>query len=845
MFVDRLLSHLSVQTKVIFFLLPFVLSISAVGLTGLWASGLLEKRIETSNDVVQTLTGFRELTTSMSRFLSETTEAGLAEVRNRIARQQDTLSLMLDKARKHGDDALDIVDAGAMIAKTKDYLDVLWSLHSSKTELEARIQKSVSSIVASQSTIAEALKRVQREYQDDDAAAKGLLRDVAGFRALQATAEAARDAFASAPAVSDKRGAVETALPELKKRIRVSAMALSEQERPIARSLEDMLAKLKKSVEANDLSAQAVSDIGATLTQFNEKCGELEPIILRKLNEATIRFAAISAPAEKMMAVLADGRQLITSGYSIQIIMARFLVQPTPENQIRLKQEIVSIGKDLAKLERNAGDLPFYAGLNAKLVPALTSLDEASLSLVDVSRNRMSTFAQAASEIDAVWQRLVAFAERQKESASRARRDANSLSLGTTTLGIVISIFAGIGLVLTFKKPIGQITAAMRRLAEGVLDIQISGEARKDEIGDMARALGIFKANAISKRETEQASESLRALADEERRHSEAEKLAIDRQIAHAVEALGAGLERLAKGDISQPIETAFEGRLERLRTDFNQSLERLQATMRQVRENTVMIQHNASEMSAAADDLAHRTEQQAASLEETAAAVDEVTATVRASAVQTEEVDQIVRNSKESADASLSVMEKAIAAMGRIEEASDQIVQIIEVMDEIAFQTNLLALNAGIEAARAGESGKGFAVVAQEVRELAQRSGHAAGQIKGLISRARGEVSVGADLVQQTGMVLSRMSIDIVSVSERVGSISMASRDQSTALSEVNSAINRMDQTTQRNAAMVEETSAATRLLAQEAAALMEIVGRFRLERHDNAGPEATRKAA
>ncbi|OLP56298.1 chemotaxis protein [Rhizobium rhizosphaerae] len=844
MSVDKMLSRYSFQTKVILLLLPFVLSISVVGLTGIWASGLLQNRIETSNNVLQTLTGFRDLAASMHRFLSETTEAALVEVKDRIARQQDTLSLMLNEAQLDGG-ASDLAKARTTIEETGKYVDELWALHSNKTDLEARMQKSVSIIVSSQANIGEALRKVQRGVQDDENVAKGLLRDAGSIRALQAVALATQEAFASASDSASKRKVVEAALPELRKRIRMTAMALSESERPVVKSLDALLNDLQKTFQANDFSTKAVSDVAEKLRQFREFSATFSPIALRKLNDATDRFAAFSVPGEKAMTVLADGRQLMTSGYSIQIIFARFVLQPTPENQTRLMQEIASMRKDLAKLKQNAGVFPIYAELDARLVPALAVLEEASLRLVDISRERLSTFAQAAAEIDTVWRTLVSFAERQKESAGRDRSDANSISLGTTTIGILISIFAGAGLVVTFKRPIGQITMAMRRLAEGILDTQIVGDTRPDEIGDMARALGVFRANAVSKLQIEQESDRQRAAVEEERQRSEAAKRAFDRQIEHAVEALGAGLELLAKGDISQPIDTVFEGRLEQLRINFNQSLQRLQATIQQVKNTTVVIQRNASEMSAAVDHLAHRTEQQAASLEESAAAVDEVTSIVRASAVRAQEVDEIVRNARHSAVASLSVMEQAITAMGRIEGASDEIVHIIQVMDEIAFQTNLLALNAGIEAARAGESGKGFAVVAHEVRELAQRSGEAARQIKKLIDRTRGEVSVGADLVQQTGTVLSNISTDIETVCELVGSIAMASRNQATALAEVNGTINQMDNTTQRNAAMVEETNAATRLLAEEAAALMEIVDRFQLEGQSSSTRRATRTAA
>ncbi len=230
----------------------------------------------------------------------------------------------------------------------------------------------------------------------------------------------------------------------------------------------------------------------------------------------------------------------------------------------------------------------------AELAPAIDSMAAASAELVKVSQARKASYDQAGVDLNVIWKQLTTFAEMQKVSAGEERRDANSISIGATGIGILISIFAGIGLVLTFKGPIGQITGAMRRLAEGVLDTKINGEARVDEIGEMARALGVFKQNALSKIEIESRSEAERAQAEEERRRNDLEKQEIDRQIDFAVNALASGLGRLAKGDISETIDTPFHGRLEQLRNDFNQSLEHLQDTMTQIRSNTYMIQRNA-----------------------------------------------------------------------------------------------------------------------------------------------------------------------------------------------------------------------------------------------------------
>jgi methyl-accepting chemotaxis protein len=393
-------------------------------------------------------------------------------------------------------------------------------------------------------------------------------------------------------------------------------------------------------------------------------------------------------------------------------------------------------------------------------------------------------------------------------------------------------------------RPLKALIGAVGAIAEGRLETQVPSREKANEFGQIARALEVFRENAARKIEMEDEARRHNAEADAERALSDTQKRDMDRQIEFAVEQLAAGLGRLSQGDLSQAIDVPFTGRLEQLRQDFNGSLERLQDTLGRIRNNAHSIQMNGGEMLRSADDLSKRTESQAASLEETAAAVEQITVTVRSSAERAHEANMKVAETKKSADSSGTVVTSAIAAMGRIEDASRQIEQIIEVIDDIAFQTNLLALNAGIEAARAGEAGKGFAVVAQEVRELAQRSADAARQIKGLIDKSTQEVSTGSRLVQETGAVLSSISEQIVGISQHVEMIATASRDQSAALQEVNGSVNQMDQMTQQNASMVERTTGASRQLAGQADDLMALVAQFRIEAGEQ-GRSRTARAA
>ena len=297
-----------------------------------------------------------------------------------------------------------------------------------------------------------------------------------------------------------------------------------------------------------------------------------------------------------------------------------------------------------------------------------------------------------------------------------------------------------------------------------------------------------------------------------------------------AVNEIGAGLARLAENNLELRIERSFGPSFEKLRTDFNQSLDKLSSTLVQISESTDAIQSGTREISTASDDLSRRTEQQAASLEETAAALDEITATVKKSAEGASHAREVVAAADGDAKRSTVVVRQAVEAMDAIAKSAQQISQIIGVIDEIAFQTNLLALNAGVEAARAGDAGRGFAVVASEVRALAQRSAEAAKEIKGLISASTTQVDHGVKLVAETGKSLERIMTQVTEINDVVGEIAAGAKEQATALDEVNSAINQMDQATQQNAAMVEESTAASHSLSQETTQLSGLIGQFKV---------------
>jgi methyl-accepting chemotaxis protein len=296
------------------------------------------------------------------------------------------------------------------------------------------------------------------------------------------------------------------------------------------------------------------------------------------------------------------------------------------------------------------------------------------------------------------------------------------------------------------------------------------------------------------------------------------------------VEALRVALGRLADGDLTASITTQFPKEYEALRQNYNQALDALHDAMIAVVQNAGSISSEAGEITNAADDLARRTEKQAATLEETAAALDELTASVKSAAEGADDASRMANSAQTNAETGGAVAREAVSAMDAIRASSQEISKITSVIDDIAFQTNLLALNAGVEAARAGEAGRGFAVVATEVRALAQRSSDAAREINKLISASGTHVKSGVDLVNRTGDALGAIVTSVADISKRVAIIATSAREQSTGLHEINMAMNELDQVTQQNAAMFEETNAASHALTTEAGSLVSAAERFRL---------------
>ncbi|MDR3526286.1 MAG: methyl-accepting chemotaxis protein [Rhizomicrobium sp.] len=476
---------------------------------------------------------------------------------------------------------------------------------------------------------------------------------------------------------------------------------------------------------------------------------------------------------------------------------------------------VVTPGKERELADRIKAAWAAYRPMEDKLSEILKSQGAKSAAVYLTGDMR-----KAFGELKTAVEDDVAFNSKGGEASGQHGRDtflaARLLILGALALAAILSAAAGLALIRGVSAPLGKITDAMGELARGNLDAHVPHADQQDEIGRLADTMTVFK-NQLAAAEAAKAE-----------------------QTKTIVDSIGAGLSRLAAGDLTHRVSANLTGAFAKLKEDFNTAMSQLQETMQRVLNSTHQITNGAGEISTAADDLSRRTEQQAASLEETAAALEEITATVKKTSANTREVTTSVATAKSAAEVGGRVVGTAVTAMDAIAQSSRQITDIIGVIDEIAFQTNLLALNAGVEAARAGDAGRGFAVVASEVRALAQRSSEAAKQIKALINTSSAHVGDGVKYVGESGEALKRIVDQVVQINAVVGEMAQAAEQQATGIEEVNSAVAQMDQVTQQNAAMVEESTAASRNLAGETQTLKEIVSFFKVAEERFAAPVA-----
>jgi methyl-accepting chemotaxis protein len=468
--------------------------------------------------------------------------------------------------------------------------------------------------------------------------------------------------------------------------------------------------------------------------------------------------------------------------------------------------------------------------------------------------------------------------------------EAQSAFYGIAAISIaILSLVVAMTIVVvrSITGPIARLLPTMRELAQGNHDIKVADTERGDEIGEMAKAVLVFREAGIENARLQgQAAEQEKKMAAE-RAAAEAKVMAeLDAAVSGIVQAAMAGdfsqrvplagkegkirslaeamntmcenmgrvmdslvtmLRALAAGSLERRINGSYQGMFAILKDSANTTAETLSNTLSDIRMAVDEVNNAAAEISTSTLDLSQRTEEQAASLEETSASMEQLSVTVKQNAGNAQQASQLAASAREMADRGSAVVTSTVAAMSRIENSSNKITDIIGVIDEIARQINLLALNAAVEAARAGEAGRGFAVVATEVRSLAQRSSQAAKDIKDLISNSATQVKDGADLVNRTGESLKEIVESVRKVADIITDIATASAEQSTGIDQINKALTQMDEMTQQNSALVEQNAAAAKTLEQQSATMAQRVAFFDLDGTGNrngVAPPAQRAA-
>lgn len=471
-----------------------------------------------------------------------------------------------------------------------------------------------------------------------------------------------------------------------------------------------------------------------------------------------------------------------------------------------------------------AAALEKYAAETKAAVDALVAQAQSAPVGAELSEATFDTHA------DALWH--AAAVELDRLLAQRIARLESRLTFWLAAVGAVLAVAVVLIVLISgaISSRIAKLVSAMGRLAQEDSSVDVPCRDDRNETGKIAEALVVFKASLQERlrlrAEADSAHQRMSDLARElEEKHQQATE-----ELAFVVNYVKEGLTKLYEGDLTYRLKELFPVDYKTIRMDFNQTAHQLESAMIAIRGGSHSMRGSAEEISVAADDLSRRTEQQAAGLEETAAALEQITSTVKQNAENARRMRTVSMAAGEEVETSGAVLRDTVVAMAKIEKSSDEIARILGVIDEIAFQTNLLALNAGVEAARAGEAGRGFAVVATEVRALAQRSSEAAKEIKDLITQSAEDVDLGVKLVGKTAGALESIATRITEMNGLVATLALSAEEEARGVGEVNIAVNQMDQITQQNAAMVEQSTAASHSLAAEAKSLADIVSRFRV---------------
>ncbi|KPQ05749.1 MAG: methyl-accepting chemotaxis protein [Rhodobacteraceae bacterium HLUCCA12] len=575
--------------------------------------------------------------------------------------------------------------------------------------------------------------------------------------------------------------------------------------RRFAEFLDDYSARTTAAIAASDARTSAAHRIQELGLEHRCDIGELARI-LESRAATELAFSALHASESflvmqvRLDRFLAGGDASELERAQDQLHNAQTLLQSIPPASLR--------GDERGLLASSRDGV-------AAFVDEMAVVEQAELDYRQRAADRQSVVEPLMAALDGMLHDSDAYiSDLAQSSGETVRSTITSLLVGAVAifaLGAAIAVLLSVDISRALRRTVDQ----TRRLAEGDLGVAVTGAENRSELGDLSRALEVFKQNAEETRRLTAESDARRAEDDarQEREMARQQRVVND---------IGAGLNRLAAGDLTRHIDSPandpFPTEYDGLRKSYNDVVDQLSGIVARIGAVADSVRAGSGEINAASQDLSARAETQAATLEESAAALNQLTESVRSTAQRASAAEQSSQDNRAHAESGAQIVGEAMNAMKGIERSSEQITRIIGVIDDIAFQTNLLALNAGVEAARAGDAGRGFAVVASEVRGLAQRASESAREIKTLIRESATQVEAGSELVNRTGESLEEILRRAADVSGLVAEIAVAASEQAAGLDEINTGVNQLDQVTQQNAAVAEETTAAATSLLQKA---------------------------